>query len=87
MEVKRTGLLITLEHIGSDEQEKLSTRINQFINMEKDDIYVNVWNMGDRQGFTFDIYCESEAVVKRLEEWLNECGYVFRLTPKRVQVG
>jgi hypothetical protein len=86
MEVKRTGLLVTLKNIEPDEQERLSARVHQFINMESSDVYVNVWDMG-RQGFTFDIYCESDVIVKRLEEWLNECGYALRLTPKKVQVG
>lgn len=86
MLVKRQGLLVTIQHIDADEQESLSGRINQFIGMENADLNVNVWDMG-RQGFTFDIYCESEPVLKRLEEWLNECGYVLKLTPKRIQVG
>lgn len=85
MEVKREGLLITFERLDEATKSGLKMALNTFIGSEDADLQVNVWEMPNGS-FTIDIYCESDFVVRRLEEFLNSEGYVLRLTPKKIIV-
>lgn len=87
MEVNRTGKLITISNVDGDVQSGLRMNLRDFVRIEKLEgtVYVNVWDM-KRQGFTFDIYVENEAVIHRMEDFLNAHGYVLRLTPAKAIV-
>lgn len=85
MLVKREGLLVTIDKLDEGAKGGVSSAIKSFISMENLDLQVNVWAVPDGS-YTIDIYCESEVIIRRLEEFLNGSGYVLRLTPKKIMV-
>lgn len=86
MEVKREGYLITFDKLDKSEFDGLRIVTADFIRIEKAEMYSNLWKMDDGS-YTIDIYYEREAILKRFEEFLNEHGFVLRLTPKKITVG